>query len=226
MARFTMTESDRRIISEAVARTETQTDGEIVTIVARQSDAYHDVGLHWAIACAFLVLAAAATWPDLYERIYIWLLGGWWHELPLRLFLTLLLGHAIAKFLAVRYLLAVPALRMAFTPGATRSRRVHRRAVTLFRTSAEARTMRRTGILIYLSLAERRAEIVADSAISAKVEPAVWGEAMAAMLEEVRVGRIGAGMARAVERVGAVLAEHLPRTETNPNELPDRVIEL
>jgi len=226
MARFTMTESDRRIISEAVARTETQTDGEIVTIVARQSDAYHDVGLHWAIACAFLVLAAAATWPDLYERIYIWLLGGWWHELPLRLFLTLLLGHAIAKFLAVRYLLAIPALRMAFTPSATRSRRVHRRAVTLFRTAAEARTMRRTGILIYLSLAERRAEIVADSAISAKVEPAVWGEAMAAMLEEVRVGRIGAGMARAVERVGAVLAEHLPRTETNPNELPDRVIEL
>ena len=226
MARFTMTESDRRIISEAVARAETQTDGEIVTIVARQSDAYHDVGLHWAIACAFLVLAAAATWPDLYERIYIWLLGGWWHELPLRLFLTLLLGHAIAKFLAVRYLLAIPALRMAFTPSATRSRRVHRRAVTLFRTAAEARTMRRTGILIYLSLAERRAEIVADSAISAKVEPAVWGEAMAAMLEEVRVGRIGAGMARAVERVGAVLAEHLPRTETNPNELPDRVIEL
>lgn len=226
MARMTITDEDHRIVSEAVAKAEAQTDGEIVTIVARQSDAYHDVGLQWAIACAFLVLAAAATWPDLYERIYIWLLGGWWHELPLRLFLTLLLGHAIATFLAVRYLLAIPVLRMAFTPGATRSRRVHRRAVTLFRTAAEARTVRRTGILIYLSLAERRAEIVADSAISTKVDAAVWGEAMAAMLQEVRAGRIGEGMARAVERVGAVLAEHLPKTETNPNELPDRVIEL
>ncbi|HTH27848.1 MAG TPA: hypothetical protein VL918_05215, partial [Sphingobium sp.] len=205
---------------------EAHTDGEIVTIVARRSDAYHDVGLHWAIACAFLVIAAAATWPELYERIYMWLLGGWWHELPLRLFLTLLLGHAIAKFLAVRYILAIPALRMALTPASTRSRRVHRRAITLFRAAAESRTVRRTGILIYLSLDEHRAEIVADRAISDEVDPAIWGEAMAAMLEEVHAGRIGAGMARAVERVGAVLAEHLPRSESNPNELPDRVIEL
>jgi putative membrane protein len=42
----------------------------------------------------------------------------------------------------------------------------------------------------------------------------------------VREGRIGEGMARAVEQVGVVLAEHVPRIETNPNELPDRVIEL
>lgn len=226
MARFDMTEADHRIVSEAVRQAEAHTDGEIVTIVARRSDAYHDVGLHWAIACAFLVIAAAATWPELYERIYMWLLGGWWHELPLRLFLTLLLGHAIAKFLAVRYILAIPALRMALTPASTRSRRVHRRAITLFRAAAESRTVRRTGILIYLSLDEHRAEIVADQAISDEVDPAIWGEAMAAMLEEVHTGRIGAGMARAVERVGAVLAEHLPRSESNPNELPDRVIEL
>lgn len=226
MARFDMTEADHRIVSEAVRQAEAHTDGEIVTIVARRSDAYHDVGLHWAIACAFLVIAAAATWPELYERIYLWLLGGWWHELPLRLFLTLLLGHAIAKFLVVRYILAIPALRMALTPASTRSRRVHRRAITLFRAAAESRTVRRTGILIYLSLDEHRAEIVADQAISDEVDPAIWGEAMAAMLEEVHAGRIGAGMARAVERVGTVLAEHLPRSESNPNELPDRVIEL
>jgi putative membrane protein len=226
MARYEMTEADHRIVSEAVKKAEAHTDGEIVTIVARQSDAYHDVGLHWAIACAFLVIAAAAIWPDHYERIYMWLLGGWWHELPQRLFLTMLLGHVIATFLAVRYILAIPALRMAFTPRATRSRRVHRRAIALFRAAAEARTLRRTGILIYLSLGERRAEIVADSAISAEVDPAIWGDAMAAMLAEVREGRIGEGMARAVEQVGVVLAEHVPRIETNPNELPDRVIEL
>lgn len=226
MARVQMSEADHRIVTEAVAKAEAQTDGEIVTIVAAQSDAYHDVGLHWAIACAFVVIALAAAWPELYERIYVRLLGGWWHALPMRLFLTMLLGHVILKFLALRYLLTIPALRMAVTPGATRTRRVHRRAMALFRTSAENRTAGKTGILIYLSLAEHRAEILADKAISTKVDPDVWGEAMAALIEEARAGRIGHGMARAVERVGAVLAEHLPKSEANPNELPDRLIEL
>lgn len=221
-----MTEEDRRIVSAAVTEAETRTDGEIVTIVAKQSDAYHDVGLHWALACAFLVIALAATFAACFQHIYIWILGGWMHELPLQLFLTMLLGHMLIKFLGVRYLLAIPRLRMAFTPGATRTRRVHRRAVTLFRAAAEARTAGRTGILIYLSLAERRAEIVADSAISAKVDPAIWGEAMASMLAEVSEGRIGSGMARAVAQVGAVLAAHLPPSGDNPNELPDRLIEL
>ncbi|MCE7797516.1 hypothetical protein LWE61_13265 [Sphingobium sufflavum] len=226
MARISLTPADSRLVSDAVALAEAQTDGEIVTIVARRSDAYHDVGLHWAIAAAFLVIALAAALPDLFQRVYGWLLGAWHHELPLRLFLLILLGHAIAKFLAVRYLLAIPALRMAMTPAATRSRRVRRRAVALFRAAAEARTTGRTGVLLYLSLDEHRAEIVADSAIASRVDPDEWGEAMAALLAEVRGGRVGPGMARAVERIGAILARHLPATGANPNELPDRLILL
>lgn len=226
MARISMTEADHKLVTDAVARAEATTDGEIVTIVARRSDAYHDVGLHWAIACAFLVIALAAALPDLFQHIYGWLLGEWHHELPLRLFLLLLLGHAIAKFLGVRYLLAIPALRTAMTPKATRSRRVRRRAVALFRAAAEARTAGRTGVLIYLSLDEHRAEIVTDSGISTLVNPDKWGDAMAALLAEAREGRVGVGMARAVEHVGIILAQHLPPTGANPNELPDRLIEL
>jgi putative membrane protein len=156
----------------------------------------------------------------------IWLLGEWTHELPLRMLLLFLLGHMILKFLAVRYLLAIPALRMAMTPGATKSRRVRRRALLLFRTAAEARTARLTGVLLYLSLDEHRAEIVADEAIASKVPPDVWGEAMAALVDEVRHGRIAPGMALAVEKAGLILAAHCPRSGDNPNELPDRLIEL
>ena len=57
-------------------------------------------------------------------------------------------------------------LRLALTPGATKHRRVRRRAVAIFKAAAERRTVGRTGILIYLSMAERRAEIVADEAIT------------------------------------------------------------
>lgn len=226
MARISMSEADHRLVSDAVAAAEAQTDGEIVTIVARRSDAYHDVGLHWAILATFLMIALGAVMPQTYERFYVRLLGEWMHDLPLRLFLLMLLGQCLLAFLAIRYLLAIPALRMAVTPGATRSRRVRRRAVALFRTAAEARTVGRTGVLLYLSLDEKRAEIVADKAIAAKVDPSEWGEAMAAMLAEVREGRIGEGMARAVERIGVVLAHHLPRSEGDINELPDRLIEL
>ncbi len=224
--RVSMTEADHLIVTDAVAAAEANTDAEIVTIVARRSDAYHDVGLHWAILCAFLVPAFAAAFPVWYEQTIIWLLGEWTHELPLRALLLFLLGHMLLKFLAVRYLLAIPALRMFFTPGRTKSRRVRRRALVLFRTAAEARTARLTGMLLYLSLDEHRAEIVADEAIASKVPAEVWGEAMAAMIDEVREGRIAQGMALAIGKAGAILAEHCPRNADNPNELPDRLIEL
>ncbi len=224
--RISMTEADHRVVTDAVAAAELHTDAEIVTIVARRSDAYHDVGLHWAILAAFLVPAYAAAFPVHYQNLLIWLLGEWTHELPLRMLFLLLLGNMLLKFLAVRYLLAIPSLRMFFTPGATKSRRVRRRALLLFRTAAEARTARLTGVLLYLSLDEHRAEIVADEAIAAKVEPEAWGEAMAALIDEVKQGRIAEGMAKAVARAGLILAQHCPRTDDNPNELPDRLIEL
>ena len=88
------------------------------------------------------------------------------------------------------------------------------------------RTRGRTGVLIYLSREERRAEIVADRAIVEKVEPDVWGEAMAVLVDEVKQGRPGEGMVQAVEKVGAVLATILPPKAHNPDELPNRLIVL
>ena len=99
-------------------------------------------------------------------------------------------------------------------------------ALTCFRVGAQARTTGHTGILIYLSMAERRAEIIADEAIASKVAPEVWGDAMHALLTEIRKGHVGDGMVAAIRKVGAVLAEHLPRAADDQNELPDRVIEV
>ncbi len=219
-------EADHDLVTNAVAAAERETDGEIVTIVARRSDSYHDVGLHWAIGVTFLALAVYASFPDFYRGLILRLTGGWEHELSERAFLYWLFCALVIKFLATRYLLAIPALRMALTPAATRIRRVRRRAILLFRTAAEARTRARTGVLIYLSLDEHRAEIVADAAINAKVAPEVWGEAMAALIDEMRAGRAAQGMAEAVKRVGVILSQHFPRSSDDSNELPDRLIEL
>jgi putative membrane protein len=96
----------------------------------------------------------------------------------------------------------------------------------LFRTGTERRTASRTGVLLYLSLAERHAEIVADESIQSKISGEEWGEAMVALLDGVRGGRPGQGIADAVARIGDVLAAQFPFTGTDPNEMPDRLIEL
>src|SRR3546814_3021572 len=117
-------------------------------------------------------------------------------------------------------------LRRALAPRAIKAQRVRARAIDLFRVGTEARTIGRTGLLLYVSLREHRADIVADEAIAAKVAPAVWGEAMAALVVRIAAGEPGAGMAGAVQRMGVVLAEHVPTRDENPNELPDRLLGL
>jgi len=140
--------------------------------------------------------------------------------------LTLLMFFAALKFTVALLILKWMPLRLALTPGATKARRVRRRAVTVFRAAAERRTVGRTGVLIYLSMAERRAEIVADEAILKVTDAHTWGEAMAVLLVEVREGRPGDGIVAAIGQVGVVLAEHFPRSAGDVNEIPDKLIEL
>ena len=221
-----ISEGDRARVAEAVAKAEAASDGEIVTIVAPRSDAYHDVALHYAV---LLMLFVPAFWAFAPQSLVDWaasLLLGWNAELNRELIMLYLFVKLAGTFLFVRVLLAYRPLRLALTPGNTKSRRVHRKAVELFRASCELKTRGRTGVLLYLSLAERRAEIVADEAIASKVAPEVWGEAMAALIDEVKRGRPGDGMVLAVEKIGAVLAPILPPRAENPNELPNRLITL
>ena len=221
-----ISEEDRALIAAAVGKAEALSDGEIVTIVAPRSDAYHDVALHYAV---LLMLFVPAFWAFAPQSLVDWvsaLLLGWNAELSRELVMLYMFVKLAGTFLFVRIILAYMPLRLALTPGHTKSRRVHRKAVELFRASCEAKTRGRTGVLLYLSLAERRAEIVADEAIASKVRPEIWGEAMAALIDEVKHGRPGAGMVAAVDRMGAVLARILPPKADNPDELPNRLITL
>ena len=216
---------DHAKVSAAIAAAEAKSDGEIIAIAADQSDAYHDVGLHYAVLVLFLVLAFFAVWPHQLELWWTRLMG-WTAEPSMRQLLTLLLGIALLKFLAVLFIMKWRPLRLLLTPGSTKTRRVRRRAVMLFKTGAERRTVGRTGILIYLSMGEHRAEIVGDEAITAVTTPETWGEAMAALIKDVKEGRPGDGIVAAVGMIGNVLAEHFPKSSEDSNEIPDKLIEL
>ena len=221
-----MTDADHDKVSAAITKAEASTAGEIVAVATPISDSYHDVALHWALVPLFAVLAWAAWRPTALAWWYQFLLGGWQPEPSMGELLTLLLFFAALKFTVALMILKWMPLRLALTPGATKHRRVRRRAVTIFKAAAERRTENRAGILIYLSMGERRAEIVADDAITKVTTPETWGEAMATLLLDVREGRPGEGICAAIEQIGNVLAEHFPKTATNPNEIPDKLIEL
>jgi len=226
MVGLAITPEDAERVSEAIAAAEVGSDGEILTIVGHQSDAYHDVALHWAVAAMIGVLAVAA-WQsarlmDLWSRLF----GGWEDVPTTGQLLFFLMVLAVIKFLGVLLIMRWRPLRLALTPGATKARRVRRRAIDLFRAAAERRTVGRTGVLIYLSLAERRAELVADEAVTSVTTPECWGDAMADLIGEIRDRRPAEGLVLAVGQVGEVLARHFPKTQEDTNEIPDKLIVL
>lgn len=221
-----MSPEDQARIQAAVHKAEKGTSGEIVPILARQSDSYADIALWWSMGVALFALGFVAVFPNFYLGLVDAVLGRWVTQWTPRAVLELALTIATLKFAGSWILLLWRPLRLALVPKAVRMRRVRARALQAFHLGTDRRTTGRTGILLYLSLAERRAEIIADKAIHARVEDDAWGVAMADLLAEVRQGRIADGLIAAIGDIGAVLATHLPRASNDVNELPDRLIEL
>jgi len=219
-----LSEADHRLVTDAVASAESATDGEVVAVVAARSDRYHDAAGGWALVAVLGWLALLSAVPSIAVSAAS-LVEPSGNPGAHLLFTVALIGAALV-FLLVRLLLRSEDVRLRFVPPATKGRRVHARALSVFRVAVSGRTRAHTGVLVYLSLAEHRAEIVAEKGIHARVPPERWGDAMAALIEGAKDGRVADGMAAAVAEVGIVLAEHFPRSEDDRNELCDRLIEL
>ncbi len=222
-----LNEAQHKIVSDAVEEAEMTTSGEIVTVLADRSDGYSDVVLVWAAVAAFTAMTVFAVWPEFFTAKIDWLTGGGWDsEWTQGEILTLVIGFGVLKFLGVWLFLSWDKVRFLIIPAPVKTARVHERAIKHFKVGADGRTGGKTGILIYLSMREHRAEIVADEPIAEKVSADVWGNAMADMLVEIKQGKIAEGMAAGVHDVGVVLSEHFPRLDDDENELPDRLIEV
>ncbi len=97
------------------------------------------------------------------------------------------------------------------------------RAAALFGKLRVWDTAHNNGVLIYVLLAERAIEIVADRGLTAQVDAAGWERVMATMQGAFREGRFEAGIEQAIVAVEALLVQHfaLAPGTSNPNELPD-----
>ena len=221
-----MDDAGRKLVSDAVTDAESATSGEIVTVLAEASDGYTDVALLWAAGAAFTAMSVFAAFPQPFLDTWDSWFAGWGHEWTSGELASFVIALGMIKFLGVMLVQQWQPLKWALVPGPVKALRVRDQAVRQFKVGAERRTTGRTGVLIYLSMREHRAEIVADESIAAKVPAEVWGEAMGDMLAHIRQGRLAEGLAVGIRDVGHVLAEHFPRGADDVNELPDRLIEV
>ena len=200
---MSISEQDRERISKAIRAAEAKTSGEIVCVLAHTSSD--------AIALPILIAAVAALSLP-------WLLVALTAMTVYRI-----LSLQVVVFLVLMVLLCLPRVRVALMPRRARRAVAHRVAMEQFRARGVARTKDRCGILIFVSLAERYARIIADEGIAARVRQSEWQAAVDALIAHMRDGRIADGFIVAIDLCGAELAQHFPRTDADREELPDRI---
>ena len=96
-------------------------------------------------------------------------------------------------------------------------------AAFIFEELGMHRTRDRNGVMIYVSVAERRAAVIGDQGIHAKLPKGFWNETLGVILEQFKADRYCAGLCMGVERLGEQLVAHFPRASDDRNELSDEV---
>ena len=198
-----ISQQDRERISAAIRAAEATTSGEIVCVLAQTSS--DTTALPILLAA---VVAVALPW------LLVALTAFSVHRI-------LLLQTAV--FFVLSILLSLPRVRVALLPRAARRAAAYRAATEQFHIRGVSRKKDRSGILIFVSLAERYARIIADEGIVARVPQSEWQGAVDLLVAHMRAGRVADGFIAAIKACGSVLMANFPRTEMSRDELPDRI---
>jgi putative membrane protein len=193
-------------LAGVIGDVEDETSGEIVLVIAEQAGHYRAVPLLWAM------LAALVTpWPLL-----------WLTNISTSRIFLIQLGVALAFSLVLSW----PKLRFALVPRSIKHAQAHEAASREFLRRGMTRTREKTGVLIYLALAEHHAEILADTGVADRVDPEAWAGIVADLTAAIGDDRMIEGLEQAIRRTGAILAEHAPPRLDDVDELPNKVILL
>lgn len=201
-----MTEYEQRQIAEAIARAERRTDAELVTVLARRADDYPYLPLLWAALLALAIPLLLHRWQ-----------GG--------IGLNGLLLAQMLTFVALCLLLRQPRIAAWLVPAILRRRRASGLARQQFLELNLQRTAGATGVLIFVSEAERHVEILVDEGIARHLPPRAREQIVARFTEQVCQGHTLQGFVECIEACGELLSEHVPPTHAR-NELPNRLVIL
>jgi len=199
-----VSQADQAQVEAAITTAEKRTSGEIVAVIAGSSASYLSVAPMVAALLALLV-----PWPLIYFT--------WWRVQDIYLLQLLV-------FLAVAAVLYWRPLRLTLVPNSIKRDRAHKRAMEQFVAQNLYTTRGHTGVLIFLSEAERYAEVVADQNINSKVPQANWQALVDRLTTRIGDGEAAEGLCEAITAAGELLAQHFPPGSANPDELPNHLI--
>lgn len=197
---------DQARLAHAIRDVEDDTSGEVVLVLAEQAGHYRAIPLLWGFLAALIT-----PWP------LIWLTS----ISTSRIFLI-----QLAVALALSLALSWPKLRYALVPRSIKRAQGHEAASREFLRRGITRTREKTGVLIYLALAEHHAEILADTGIADRIDAETWADIVADLTAAIGSGRMTEGLIEAIRRTGVILAEHAPPRLDDVDELPNKVIIL
>lgn len=206
MIRFT--DADREKISAAIHAAEQRTSGEFVAVAAHASDGYFSLSLLWAAGLALLLPGVLLLLPVQLRFLHI-------YQLQLLSFVVLML---LFEF--------VPALHMLLVPKRIRHARASRLAHAQFYEQGVHLTREHSGVLFFVSLAERYVEIVADRGIHERVGEEAWRRIVAGFVDAVGQGRVTEGFVAAIGACGEAMAMHYPAKPDDSDELSDGLVEI
>jgi putative membrane protein len=198
--------TDKLEIEKAIGEAEKGTSGEIVAVVASASGGYYYVPYLWGALAALIV-----PWPLIY-----------WTWMPVQDIYLIQLAVFAVLALALHY----RPLRFALVPRSVMRQRAHNRAMQQFFAQNIYTTPGHTGVLLFVSAAERYVEIVTDASMHAKVPASEWENIIGALTRQIGSGNAGAGMIEAIRRIGEHLAAHFPAPPGKQNLLPNHLVML
>lgn len=218
-------------IAAAIAAAEAKTSGEIFCVLARQVSSYRDISLAWAAAVAFILplgfipLGFDAHWfpgfANTWEAAHLAS-----RDVTIGRTVGVYAVVQVAIFVFTYLILRIPLVTRLVTPRSIRRDRARQAAMHQFLAHGLHVTQDRTGVLIFAALADRQVEVIADEGIYSRVDPDIWAEAVTALTAGLTARRPAEGFERAIGLAGGVLAEHFPPRPRNPNEVPNRVVEI
>ncbi len=207
-----LTQDEHGRISEAIKAAERETSGEIHCVVCGQSDDYF-LAAGFVLACMVMAMTLLVGWLSF----------RYWLDIGAVAFSVM----QICAFLAGLAIIRVwPALRIRLVPKSLRYRRAHGHAARQFLARNIHATEARTGVLIFVSLAERYAEIIADDGLSVHIDQTEWDRMITELTAGIARGQLADALIETVRQSGALLARHFPAGPDDRNELPDHVVEI
>ena len=201
-----LSEYEQRQVAQAIARVERQTDAELVTVLAARADDYAYIPLLWASLLA-LVVPGVVHYASGWMNMHSLLLTQW------------------VSFVVLCLVFRLPALTSYLIPRSVRHWRASNLARRQFLEQNLHHTVGSTGVLIFVSEAERYVEILVDEGISRHLDNSDWGTIVSDFTRRVALGHTAEGFITCIDACAEVLAQHIPKTQPR-NQLPNRLVML